>query len=121
MKKECGVTEVSVIPQQSKYISSPNYPKNYDDDSTCVWKINNNNKFNLMTFQIIDMNTELDNDIVEVRNGGETGYLLGKFSGTMLPAPVFSTEDKFWVKFQSDFENNMKGFKAKIQDGMLHF
>ena len=73
-----------------------------------------------MTF--IDLDTEEANDIIEVRDGTEKDYVLGQFSGSKdvkLMQPIFSTTKGLWVKFQSNFVNSSKGFKALITAGNM--
>ena len=72
-----------------------------------------------MTF--IDLDTEEANDIIEVRDGTEKDYVLGQFSGrkdVKLMQPIFSTTKGLWVKFQSNFVNSKRGFKALNRAGI---
>ena len=68
----------------------------------------------------MDLDTEEANDIIEVRDGKEKDYVLGQFSGSKdvkLIQPIFSTTKGLWVKFQSNFVNSKRGFKALIRAG----
>ena len=103
-------------------IQSPNYPKNYPDNKRCIWNLQNSDPFKSLTMTFIDLDTEEANDIIEVRDGTEKDYVLGQFSGSKdvkLMQPIFSTTKGLWVKFQSNFVNSKKGFKALIRAGNM--
>ena len=103
------------------YISSPKYPNNYPDDKKCVWRIKNANTYKVLTMQILELDTEEGNDIVEVRDGYTAAdYVLARASGKKIPPPIFSSKDKLWIKFQSNFEKNKKGFRAIIRSGIIN-
>ena len=102
------------------YISSPGYPtKPYPNDAKCIWDFTNDKAPNLLTFKLIDLETEVESDFIEVRNENKDGFILKSFSGSSLSGAVTTTMDsKMWVKFQSDFETNGKGFQAVVYPGM---
>lgn len=105
------------------YINSPGYPtKPYGNDIKCVWNFQNDKIPNILTFQLLDLDTEQDADFVEVRNEDKDGFLLGKYSGNTIgnKAVVTTTESSMWVKFQSDFEDNRKGFRAIVRPGTYY-
>ena len=113
--------EELVVPKDDHVIiQSPNYPKNYPDNKRCIWNLRNSDPFKSLTMTFIDLDTEEANDIIEVRDGKEKDYVLGQFSGSKdvkFIQPIFSTTKGLWVKFQSNFVNSKRGFKALIRAG----
>ena len=116
--KTCGITTVVLSNNDYELISSPGYPQqNYYNDASCTWYVNNTDTSKVLTFQMVSMETEIKNDIIEVRDGKIDGHILGAFSGSELPGTLFSTSYEMTVTFQSDAVNNMKGFQANISSG----
>ena len=112
-------TQLRVV-KNPVYIKSPGYPnKPYGNDIKCVWRFKNDKSPNVLTFILLDLDTEEDADFVEVRDVDKDGFLLGKYSGNTIgsKAVVTTTESSMWVKFQSDFEDNRKGFRAVVYPG----
>ena len=118
MNAFCGKSERLI--NEPIYFSSPGYPiKPYPNDAKCVWDFTNDKAPNLLTFKLIDLETEVDSDFIEVRNKDEKGFILKSFSGSSLSGAVTTTTDsRMWVKFQSDFETNKKGFQAIVYPGI---
>ena len=105
------------------YINSPGYPtKPYPNDIKCIWDFRNDKVPYLLTFQMLDLKTEEKADFVEVRNKDEEGYILRKYSGNSFNGAVVTAADShLWIKFQSDFESNDKGFRAVVYPGRIVF
>lgn len=118
MKGDCDI-EVTIKKDGEYYFNSPNYPSDYPDETKCIWKFKNADPLKILTLIILDIDTEKDNDIIEVRDGNsKDNFLIGQYSGKKIPDAVFSSKDKLWVKFQSNFVNTRKGFRAVIKSGM---
>ena len=60
--------------------------------------------------------TESSADYVTVYDGDSTSSpLLGKFSGSSLPGPVYSSYNKLHVRFKSDGKGQALGFRARFR------
>lgn len=61
-------------------------------------------------------NTQPSADYVTVYNGvSVSSSLIGRFSGTSVPAPITSTSNKLYVHFTSDGANEYSGFTARFE------
>lgn len=64
----------------------------------------------------VNFSTELIHDYLEVRSGSiETGTVIGRFSGTQVPASLFSTTHETSLYFHSDTSQNKPGFHITYQ------
>ncbi|XP_047133368.1 uncharacterized protein LOC100208285 isoform X1 [Hydra vulgaris] len=119
VKKGCNV-DLIINSNKPEYISSPNFPLNYPDNTKCEWTIRNEDPSKILTFQLLELETE-ENDFIEVRDGlTEDNALLGKFFGNfsnIQKRHIFTSNFKMHVKFQSNFQLNQKGFRAVIFSG----
>uniref|UniRef100_A0A7M5WWI0 Uncharacterized protein n=1 Tax=Clytia hemisphaerica TaxID=252671 RepID=A0A7M5WWI0_9CNID len=117
VKTTCGGQ--MLIVNDPVYINSPGYPlKPYPNDVKCVWDFRNDKVPYLLTFRMLELKTEEKADFVEVRNKDEEGYILRKYSGNSFNGAVVTAADShLWIKFQSDFESNDKGFRAVVYPG----
>ncbi|XP_054157647.1 ovochymase-2-like [Oppia nitens] len=101
-------------------IESPNYPNNYDEETTCVWEIEvPNGKFIKLTFDgPIDINVPNSNicaeDYLLVSQSGDFDVDVQRFCGNQNPSPIISTSNKMLIKFNSNSANTAKGFRAKF-------
>ena len=118
MKEECGGSHR--LKDDPIYFSSPGFPsKNYPNDVKCIWDFINDKNPNLLTFKLLELQTEPKADLIEVRNKDENGFILKSYSGNRMRGAVTTTTDsQMWVKFQSDFETNDKGFQAVVYPGI---
>lgn len=66
-------------------------------------------------------NTQTSADYVYVYDGGSSSSpLIGRFSGSSLPAGITSTSNGLYVKFESDSSGNDDGFVAAYRGLILH-
>lgn len=64
--------------------------------------------------------TETSADYVNVYDGGSSSSpLVGRFSGSSLPAAITSSSNQLYVKFDSDSSGNYEGFVAAYR-GLIH-
>ncbi|MGH0137698.1 UNVERIFIED_CONTAM: hypothetical protein FKN15_040739 [Acipenser sinensis] len=70
----------------------------------------------------VNFSTELIHDYLEVRSGSiETGTVIGRFSGTQVPASLFSTTHETSLYFHSDTSQNKPGFHITYQEVWNYF
>ncbi|KAG8443219.1 hypothetical protein GDO86_011865 [Hymenochirus boettgeri] len=108
----CGGT----LRMETGTFNSPYYPENYPANMECVWNIHSSpgNRL-LMSFITFSMQHSdgCSLDYLEVREGNETGTLLGHFCGDSLPNNITSIVGHIlWVKFVSDRSISAPGFQA---------
>ncbi|XP_059471095.1 cubilin-like [Neocloeon triangulifer] len=110
----CG----AVLTEASGMFSSPNYPDNYPNSNTCVFKIEQPlHKSIILDFLDFELEhqTNCGQDYVEIRDGDdENSQLIGRFCGLISRKPpvTFSTRNHLWIKFKSDGSTTFKGFVA---------
>ena len=104
----CGSSKL-VGPEGS--LVSPGYPNSYKNNQYCRSKIvvANSKKAALA---ISSFKTESRKDVLELRDG-KTGHLLYILSGVLrAPLQITSPSNELDVRFVSDENNNLDGFKA---------
>lgn len=97
-------------------IWSPNFPSNYPDLTFCVWVLNLHPQTKAH-IEFEHFETELRHDVVTVKDGKQhfdsdlTPFRRG-FSGTTASS-LTASGNVMWIRFESDFSDNKKGFKLK--------
>uniref|UniRef100_A0A8C6SG26 CUB and Sushi multiple domains 3a n=1 Tax=Neogobius melanostomus TaxID=47308 RepID=A0A8C6SG26_9GOBI len=107
----CGgsMTDVSGV------ILSPGYPGNYPSGLDCSWTVNLPVGFGIH-LQFLNFSTEAIHDYLEIRSGSlETGSVIDRFSGPIMPKPLFSTTHQTSFFFHSDYSQNKPGFHITYQ------
>lgn len=119
---ECSLTkwcDIINFTNSSGDLSSPK-PNNtllYPDDTQCIWRItisdaNQHIKLSFKTFHLEDCN-KCTCDFVEIFDVvGPKQNSLGRFCGSSLPGPFYSSKQSLLVVFQSDHGNGFPGFTA---------
>ena len=79
----------------------------------CQWNISSNAALELAFYRF---NTQPSADYVRVYNGGSpSSPLIGRFSGSSLPAPITTLSNELYVKFTSDGSGTYQGFRARYR------
>ncbi|XP_047200285.1 CUB and sushi domain-containing protein 3 [Hippoglossus stenolepis] len=108
---QCGgsMTDVSGV------ILSPGYPGNYPSGLDCTWTVNLPVGFGIH-LQFLNFSTEAIHDYLEIRSGTlETGSVIDRFSGPVIPKALFSTTHQTSFFFHSDYSQNKPGFHITYQ------
>eukprot|EP00057_Strongylocentrotus_purpuratus_P007249 XP_011661723.1 PREDICTED: deleted in malignant brain tumors 1 protein [Strongylocentrotus purpuratus] len=99
--------------------TSPNYPSEYDDDSSCdfVFKASEGE---VITVTFNDFELEAASgcgyDVLEIYDGpSSSANLLGEFCGTDSPGIVTSSGNDMFIRFTSDSSITRTGFSADYQ------
>uniref|UniRef100_A0A674D7B9 CUB and Sushi multiple domains 3 n=1 Tax=Salmo trutta TaxID=8032 RepID=A0A674D7B9_SALTR len=103
---QCGgsMTEFSGV------ILSPGFPGNYLSSLDCSWSVQLPVGFGIH-LQFLNFSTEAVHDYLEVRSGSlETGSVMDRFSGSVVPGSLFSTTHETSFLFHSDYSQNKPGF-----------
>ncbi|CAG5125192.1 unnamed protein product, partial [Candidula unifasciata] len=104
------------ISKNEGLLVSPNYPRKYPNDQTCVWKITVEDGFIIsVRFDYFLVCGYFPFDYLEFRNGlDDTSPILNKYCGDRIPSVINSTTNHLYVKFVSDFALNTYGFSASF-------
>ncbi|XP_046392545.1 cubilin-like [Ischnura elegans] len=99
-------------------ISSPNYPRQYDNNAECLWEINVEQGYHIGLVFIERFQLEgtgsCSQDFVEIFNyGNETWQTMGKVCGRNIPGAFNSTGNRMKVLFRSSASTKGDGFKAQ--------
>ena len=85
----------------------------YSSNMDCRWNLTSNAVIELLFY---DFATESSADYVSVYDGDSTSApLIGRFSGSSLPAPITSSSTKLYVRFTSDGSVVYRGFAARYR------
>lgn len=95
-------------------LTSPNYPKRYEHDITCLWEINVDYGFNIeVTVLELDMelSTNCEYDYLDFASDSNFNRTILKMCHSLkIPTVVTSDGNKMFIKFNSDDSNSGKGF-----------
>uniref|UniRef100_H3A8Q2 Ovochymase 2 n=1 Tax=Latimeria chalumnae TaxID=7897 RepID=H3A8Q2_LATCH len=109
-----GCGSVAVLVEEGK-IDTISYPEKYPSKATCHWFINAPED-HIIKLEFEDFAVEpsvgCHNDYVTIYSNIDEKELLAELCGLEKPSPIMSTDNKMFIRFQSDGENNFKGFKA---------
>ncbi|KAI4811495.1 hypothetical protein KUCAC02_014399, partial [Chaenocephalus aceratus] len=99
----------------SGVILSPGFPGNYQSSLDCSWRVQLPIGFGIH-LQFMNFSTEPVHDYLEVRSGSlETGTVIDRSSGPVLPNSLFSTTHETTLFFHSDYSQNKHGFHIVYQ------
>ncbi|XP_077982379.1 uncharacterized protein LOC144437329 [Glandiceps talaboti] len=93
-------------------LASPGYPSYYSDSQHCSYYITTASGLPIMLTFIV-LATEYDYDYVYVYDGPTTSSpIIGEYTGTSIPTPIFSTGSDLAIVFWSDSSSTDQGFYA---------
>uniref|UniRef100_A0A8C2Z0K3 CUB and Sushi multiple domains 3 n=1 Tax=Cyclopterus lumpus TaxID=8103 RepID=A0A8C2Z0K3_CYCLU len=99
----------------SGVILSPGFAGNYQSSLDCSWRVQLPIGFGIH-LQFLNFSTEPVHDYLEVRSGNlETGTVIDRFSGPVVPSSLFSTTHETTLFFHSDYSQNKPGFHIVYQ------
>ena len=97
----------------SNYITSPNYPQQYDNDIDCRWSISYPGGNNL-TLSFLDFKTERYDTLKVYEGTNIHGSLIDTYSGDNTPSPIVSNGNNMYLRFTSDSTTTYRGFKIGV-------
>ncbi len=108
----------------STYISNYSYSSSSDyfyfNNMDCHWSLQSSTTFTRLELTFFQFSTERYADYLYVYDGDSSASpLIGKFSGTTLPAPITSSSNKLHIRFTTDSSKTARGFRASYR-GRLH-
>uniref|UniRef100_A0A672SZ90 CUB and sushi domain-containing protein 3-like n=1 Tax=Sinocyclocheilus grahami TaxID=75366 RepID=A0A672SZ90_SINGR len=103
---ECG----GFLSDLNGVILSPGFPGNYPSGLDCNWTVKLPVGFGIH-LQFLNFSTEAVHDYLEVRSGTlDSGSVIDRFSGPVIPESFFSTTHETSFFFHSDYSQNKPGF-----------
>ncbi|XP_058232392.1 CUB and sushi domain-containing protein 3 isoform X1 [Hemibagrus wyckioides] len=103
---ECGGS----LSDMTGVILSPGFPGNYPSGLDCTWTVRLPVGFGIH-LQFLNFSTEAVHDYLEVRSGSsDSGTVIDRFSGSLVPESFFSTTHETSFIFHSDYSQNKAGF-----------
>ncbi|XP_050987326.1 CUB and sushi domain-containing protein 3 isoform X1 [Labeo rohita] len=103
---ECG----GFLSDLNGVILSPGFPGNYPSGLDCNWTVKLPVGFGIH-LQFLNFSTEAVHDYLEVRSGTlDSGTVIDRFSGPVVPESFFSTTHETSFFFHSDYSQNKPGF-----------
>lgn len=94
--------------EESNYITSPNYPNQYDSGIWYVWNLESCCHVHLM---IKDLQTEECCDYLSIYEGDSSNNeLIGRYSGNRSQIEIDSTGNKLFLEFKTDGSVVGRGF-----------
>ncbi|XP_015264199.1 PREDICTED: ovochymase-1-like [Gekko japonicus] len=111
-----GCGSVAVLVEEGE-IDTANYPGLYPSHSKCHWLIEAPTD-HVIKLEFEDFAVEVSQgciyDAVTVFDDTEEEHQLALLCGFSVPSPVWSSGNILLIHFQSDGENNFRGFKARF-------
>ena len=117
---ECSTTFTEASGPVPSNFSSPNYPSDYADDTSCEIRIQapegNNVILTMFDFKIED-GVDCEYDSFSVYNSAtvDEDKLLGVYCGVSIPTYFVSTGQDLLVVFKTDMDVNYRGFLAQYE------
>ena len=128
VKAVCG----GYITSPRGYLTSPNYPQNYPNNSNCQWVVRmrpaTTLQFQFVYMDLPNSNTECSEDYLIMRNGERPTspfFLInpsqgpnqnGHICGSTLPQTKNTSSNSLYVSFKSDSSVTGQGFKLRYKE-----
>lgn len=100
-------------------LTSPNYPKKYDHDLTCVWEIVVDYGYSVvLTIEDFDLETSstCEYDSLTIARDSAFNHTIRKICQSLIEKTVVTSDGhQVFVKFTSDESHNGKGFKISYK------
>ncbi|XP_070612522.1 ovochymase-1 isoform X1 [Erythrolamprus reginae] len=111
-----GCGSVAMLVEEGK-IDTANYPGLYPSGTKCHWLIEAPaDRVIKLEFEdfVVEISQDCVYDAVVVYGDAEEEHQLALLCGFSIPSPVWSPGNIMLIHFESDKENNFRGFKAKF-------
>ncbi|NXH17256.1 ASTL metalloendopeptidase, partial [Bucco capensis] len=111
----------SILDAASGSLSSANHPRNYSDNSSCVWLIRTRARKISLRFQAFELQqtTGCQGDYVKIYDGSSksSAVLMDKTCGSKIPSDIVSSSNHVLVEFVTDSAETASGFQATFTSG----
>lgn len=98
-------------------LTSPDYPRNYEDNAHCTWTITVPPNYQVMlrfrSFQV-EQSHNCESDYLEIHDGSNAHFpVMGRYCGFQRMNDIVSSSKSLTVVFVSDASENYRGFSAQ--------
>ena len=108
----CYNTSSRVLVQREGYLGCP---YGYGNDITSSWLIHPLGDF-IIQLDFLSLDTQAGVDIITVYNGqNASAPVVGRYSGTVTPGTIVSSENALYITFTTDYAVVQRGFTATYQ------
>ncbi|KAF1516886.1 Astacin-like metalloendopeptidase, partial [Eudyptes chrysocome] len=111
----------TILDAVSGSLRSANYPRNYSDNTNCVWLIRTRSGKVSLHFETFELQTTrgCQGDYVKVYDGSSksSAVLMDKTCGSKIPNHVVSSSNLMLVEFVTDRADTASGFQAIFNSG----
>ncbi|NXK75612.1 ASTL metalloendopeptidase, partial [Amazona guildingii] len=111
----------TILDAASGSLRSANHPRNYSDNTNCVWLIRTRSRKISLHFQAFELQTTrgCQGDYVKVYDGSSksSALLMDKTCGSKLPNDVTASGNLMLVEFVTDGAGTASGFEAIFTSG----
>ncbi|NXX37929.1 ASTL metalloendopeptidase, partial [Tricholaema leucomelas] len=111
----------TILDAASGSLSSDNHPRNYTDNTNCVWLLRTRSRKISLHFQAFELQKTRDcqGDYVKVYDGSSKSspVLMDKTCGSEIPKELVASSNLMLVEFVTDGANTASGFQATFTSG----
>ncbi|KFP75238.1 Astacin-like metalloendopeptidase, partial [Apaloderma vittatum] len=111
----------TILSAASGTLRSANHPRNYSDNTNCVWLIRTRLRQISLRFQAFELQTTsgCQGDYVKVYDGPSksSAVLMDKTCGSQIPSVVVSSSNLMLIEFVTDGADTASGFQATFTAG----
>uniref|UniRef100_A0A8C4JA51 Metalloendopeptidase n=1 Tax=Dromaius novaehollandiae TaxID=8790 RepID=A0A8C4JA51_DRONO len=115
----------TILDVASGSLKSANHPRNYSDNTNCVWLIRTRSRKISLHFQAFDLQTTkgCQGDYVKVYDGASksSAVLMDKTCGSKIPNDIVASSNLMLVEFVTDGVDTASGFQATFTSGRCSF
>uniref|UniRef100_A0A8C3NWT1 Metalloendopeptidase n=1 Tax=Cyanoderma ruficeps TaxID=181631 RepID=A0A8C3NWT1_9PASS len=106
----------TILDGPSGFLTSANYPKNYSDNTNCVWLLRTRSRKISLNFQAFHLQETkgCQSDYVKVYDGSSKSspVLMDKTCGSKIPSGIVASSNLMLVEFVTDDAYTASGFQA---------
>uniref|UniRef100_A0A8D0FPY8 Metalloendopeptidase n=1 Tax=Strix occidentalis caurina TaxID=311401 RepID=A0A8D0FPY8_STROC len=111
----------TILDAPSGSLRSANHPRNYSDNTNCVWLIRTRSRKISLHFQAFELQRTrgCQGDYVKIYDGSikSSAVLMDKTCGSKIPDDVVSSSNLMLVEFVTDGADTASGFQATFTSG----
>ncbi|KFP23175.1 Astacin-like metalloendopeptidase, partial [Egretta garzetta] len=111
----------TILDAASGLLRSANHPRNYSDNTNCVWLLRTRSRKISLPFQAFDLQKTrgCQGDYVKVYDGSSksSAVLMDKTCGSKLPNDIVASGNLMLVEFITDGADTASGFQAVFTSG----
>ncbi|NXC12917.1 ASTL metalloendopeptidase, partial [Corythaeola cristata] len=111
----------AILDTASGSLSSANHPRNYSDNTNCVWLIRTRSRKISLHFEAFELQTTrgCQGDYVKIYDGSSksSAVLMDKTCGSKIPNDIVTSSNLMLIEFVTDGADTASGFQATFTSG----